>query len=120
MNYIFHKVDKKFFKALKIKLPVIFEDIVRRFQGENELDIDTFNRSTGRGYERLIVEGVEYSVKYCKKKQAVGIFITKNNIERLVQDDRFLNIDNKDYIHQLYASIIGYLAVKRAYPDLDI
>ncbi|VVB77603.1 Uncharacterised protein [uncultured archaeon] len=112
MSYIIKNVSPEEWKRLKSKLPGIYEGIKKYFdencsEQEKVAAVSLPVLDNEGGIKRLEIDGTRYSVKYNKKRQAMGIFVRKDGIEELVKNDMLLNSGEQSIVRELRESL-GY------------
>jgi hypothetical protein len=97
-NYIIGNISEKVFKGLKKDIPSLYEITKRVYDGESLSGAKLREIENGEGLKELDIGGVRYSVKYNKKRKAIGIFARKDSVESLVKDDSSLHQNQKRVI----------------------
>lgn len=117
VKYIIKRVSPEEFRELKQTLPRIYEG-TKKIIEENCSAEEMLGVQEGDGLNRLEIDGVRYSVKYNKKKRAVGIFTRKEGVEKLVRNDVLLSSDQQAVVRELFELLEYHLYLFIKFPNL--
>jgi len=119
MTYLLKGVTPNLLEFLKREIPLAFEYGRGTYKGE-KIFVDNFDeiRKESR-LKRLIVDDCEYSIKYNRRKDMLGIFIRRNERQMLVKNDESLSKKERGIVERIYIILHNHLITARLTCSFD-